>query len=123
VANSVTSNNVNLSVITPNTFARETSSMMVVKKTTFVYQNNPMISLQTACAQELAQLNAKTGKSSVTEPLITMEIFTRGAKGKMFATPKPKIPMEYTAQENLILMAVHTLAHLKKSYAQPKKGP
>ena len=120
---SVTSSNANSSVITLNTFARETSHMTVAKKTTFVYQNNPMISLQTVCAQELAQLNAKTGKSSVTEPLITTAIFTRDAKDKMFATLKPKIPMEYTAQENLILMAVHTLAHLKKSYAQPKKDP
>jgi len=68
-------------------------------------------------------LNAKTGKLSVTEPLITMEIFTRDAKDKMFATPKLKILMEYTAQENLILMAAHILAHLKKSYALPKKVP
>ena len=74
-------------------------------------------------AQEHAQLNAKTGKSSVTEPLITMEISTRDAKDKMFATPKLKIPMEYIAQENQILMAAHILAHLKKSYAQPKKDP
>merc|ERR1712212_1305144 len=117
--NSVTSNNANLSVITLNTFAKETSLMMDVKKTISVYQNNPMISLQMVCAQELAQVNAQTGKSSVTEPLITMVIFTRDAKDKMFATPKPKIPMEYTAQENPILM----VAHLKKSYALPKKVP
>ena len=97
--------------------------MTAVKKTTSVYQNNPMISLQTVCAQELAQLNAKTGKSSVTEQLITMEIFTRDAKDKMFATLKPKIPTEYTAQENPILMGVHTLVHLKKSYALLKKDP
>jgi len=41
-ANSVTSNNVNLSVITLNTFARETSDMTAAKKTIFAYQNNPM---------------------------------------------------------------------------------
>jgi len=42
VANSVISNNVNLSVITLNTFARETSNMTVAKKMIFAYQNNLM---------------------------------------------------------------------------------
>jgi len=114
-------NNANLSVIIPNTFAKETSYMTVAKKMIFAYQNNLMISPQTVCAQELAPLNAKTGKSNVTEPLITTEIFTRDARDKMSVTPKLKILMEYSAQENLTLMDAHTHAHLKKYCALPKK--
>jgi len=57
----------------------------------------------------------------VTEPLITTEIFTRDARDKMSVMQKPKIPMEYSAQENLTLMDAHTHAHLKKYCALPKK--
>jgi len=119
--NSVIFNNANLSVIIPNTFAKETSYMTVAKKMIFAYQNNLMISPQTVCAQEPAPLNAKTGKSNVTEPLITTEIFTRDARDKMSVTPKLKILMEYSAQENLTPMDAHTHAHLKKYCALPKK--
>merc|ERR1719486_1130303 len=80
-----------------------------------------MISPQTVCAQVLVPLNAKTGKSNVTEPLITMEIFTRDARDKMSVMLKQKIPMEYSAQENLTLMDAHTHAHLRKYCALPKK--
>jgi len=121
--NSVISNNANLSVIIPNTFAKETSYMTVAKKMIFAYQNNLMISPQTVCAQELAPLNAKTGKSNVTVPLITMETSTRDVRDKMSATPKLKIPTEYSAQENPILMDAHTRAHQKRYCAQPKKDP
>ena len=119
--NSVTCNNANLSVIIPNTFVKVTSDMMAAKKTIFAYQSNLMISLQTVCAQELVQLNARTGKSNVTEPLITTETFTRDARDKMSVTPKLKILMEYSAQENLTPMDAHTHAHLKKYCALPKK--
>jgi len=112
-----------LSVIIHNTFVRETSDMTVVKKTIFAYQSNLMISPQTVCAQELAPLNAKTGKSNVTVPLITMETSTRDVRDKMSATPKLKIPTEYSAQENPILMDAHTRAHQKRYCAQPKKDP
>jgi len=50
-----------------------------------------------------------------------MEIFTRAAKVKMYVTQRLKIPMEYSVQANLTPMAVHTLAHLKKYCALPKK--
>jgi len=53
--NSVIFNNVNLSVIIPNTFAKETSYTTVAKKMIFAYQNNLMTSPQTVCAQELVQ--------------------------------------------------------------------
>merc|ERR1712223_1600976 len=119
--NSVISNNANLSVIIPNTFAKETSYMTVAKKMIFAYQNNLMISPQTVCAQELAPLNAKTGKSNVTVPLITTEIFTRDARDKMSVMLKLRIPMEYSAPENLTLMDAHTHAHLRKYCALPKK--
>jgi len=120
--NSVTCNNANLSVIIPNTFVKVTSDMMAAKKTIFAYQNNLMISLQTVCAQELVQLNARTGKSSVTEQLITTVIFTRVARVKMFATPRLKMLTESFVLENLILMVALTLAHPKKSYVLPKKA-
>merc|ERR1712136_717393 len=119
--NSVTCNNANLSVIIPNIFVKVTSDMMAAKKTIFVYQNNLMISLQTVCAQELVPLNARTGKSNVTEQLITMVIFTRVARVKMFATPRLKMSMEFSVLENLIPMVVLTLAHPKKSCVRPKK--
>jgi len=119
--NSVTCNNANLSVIIPNTFVKVTSDMMAAKKTIFAYQNNLMISPQTVCAQELVQLNARTGKSNVMEQLITTVIFTRAAKVKMFATPRLKMSTECSVLENLIPMVALILAHLKKSCVQPRK--
>jgi len=119
--NSVTCNNANLSVIIPNTFVKVTSDMMAAKKTIFAYQNNLMISPQTVCAQELVQLNARTGKSNVTEQLITTVIFTRVARVKMFATPRLKMLMESFVLESLIPMVALTLVHPKKSCVPPKK--
>merc|ERR1719347_686245 len=87
----------------------------------FAYQNNLMISLQTVCAQELVQLNAKTGKSNVMEQLITTVIFTRVARVKMFATPRLKMSTEFSVLANLIPMVVLTLAHPKKYCARPRK--
>jgi len=119
--NSVTCNNANLSVIIPNTFVKVTSDMMAAKKTIFAYQNSLMISLQTVCAQELVQLNARTGKSNVMEQLITTVIFTRVARVKMFVTPRPKMSMECSVLESLIPMVALTLVHPKKSCVRPKK--
>ena len=50
-----------------------------------------------------------------------MGIFTRAAKDKMYATQKQRILTEYFVQESLTPMAAHTLAHLKKYCALPKK--
>merc|ERR1712218_396305 len=123
LVNSVIFNNVSLFAITPNTSVKETFFMTAAKKTISAYQNNLMISPLMVCAQELVQLNARIGKSNATEPLTTMEIFTRAVRDKMSAMPKLKILMEYSVQVNLILMDAHTHAHLKKYCAQPKKGP
>jgi len=121
LGSSVTCNNANLSVTIPNNFVKVISDMTAAKKMIFAYQNNLMILLQTACAQELVQLNARTGKSNVTEQLITTVIFTRAAKVKMFATRRLKMSMECSVLENLILMVALTLAHPKKSCVRPKK--
>merc|ERR1712135_113146 len=121
LGNSVTSSNASLSVIIPNIFVKVTSDMMAAKKTIFAYQNNLMISLQMVCAQELVQLNAKTGKSNVMEQLITTVIFTRVARVKMFATPRLKMSTECSVLENLIPMVALILAHRKKSCVQPRK--
>merc|ERR1712136_406840 len=83
--------------------------------------SNLMILLQTVCAQELVQLNARTGKSNVMEQLITTVTFTRDAKVKMFATPRLKMSTECSVLENLIPMVALILAHLKKSCVQPRK--
>ena len=50
-----------------------------------------------------------------------MEIFTRDAKDKMFATPKLKMSMECSALENLTPMVALILAHPKKSCVLPRK--
>ena len=59
----------------------------------------------------------------MTEQLTIMEIFTRAAKDKMYATQKQRILMEYFVQENLTHMAAHTLVHLRKYCVLPKKDP
>ena len=59
----------------------------------------------------------------MTEQLTIMEIFTRAAKDKMYATQKQRIQMECFVQENLTLMAARTLVHPRKYCVLPKKVP